>query len=583
MAGRRSPLFARLLAVVLICLGGLGMTAHLWVAHDHEAAHARQLVHSMTQAISLQIDGSFRGIDGLLEDVASAVKAGQWNSPEVRQRIRGRMMSFPELHWVGLISPDGRLMPDTEPAINVPPEGLKVDDRDYVRHAQCGPHPKMRVGQPVMGRATGERTVHLSLPVVTGDAGDCQWLVVAAVNPDYFADILESVLLDPEGGSAVINLDGLVVARAPEQAAKFGMNLSSSPLFTEFLPQSPSGVAHLVSKADGHDKYLGYKTLAEYGLVVTSGLSQSRAMGNWYGLVAVEIPVYLLFSIGAYLWGRAADHRRLTMLRHQAGLEAAVAERTAMLAAAKSLAEDRAERLARINAKLTHLARITAHHLQEPVRPIVSFSQLARREMSKQAEPSSELDGHLRFVEDAGRQLKSILKEFHRYTALLVKEPKIAPCDLTQVAGRAVAKLSALIAEAAAEVEIGELPVVQADAALMEQVVVELVSNAVKYRDPDRRPRVMLRGGLEPDGEGRMGWWLSVSDNGRGLPQVGRQHLFEAFSRLDPDRPGAIGLGLAVCREVVEMHGGSILADSLDQGSVFMIRVPDALRAGLAA
>jgi len=305
----------------------------------------------------------------------------------------------------------------------------------------------------------------------------------------------------------------------------------------------------------------------------------SKALGNWYLMAGIEAVGLLMFSLMIFLWARAADLRREVMMRHQAGLEAAVVERTAMLAASKSLAEERAERLARVNAKLAHLARITAHHLQEPVRPIVSFSQLARREMDKQAVVSSELEGHLRFVEEAGRQLKSILREFHRYTALLVREPKTQPCDLGQVAKRSLAHLSGVISETGATVEVGALPKVEADSQLIEQVLNELLSNAIKYRHPDRATLVALTGGLNEAG----GWWLSVSDNGRGLPEMGRQHLFEAFARLDPDNPSSAGLGLAVCREVAEMHGGTIEAQSLEEGSLFIFRVPGLSRAGLAA
>ena len=578
-ARSRSPLFARIMAVVGIFVAVLSVSLHLWVAYDHELYHARLLASSMTEAVSLQIDGSFRGINGLLEDVVAAVRSGQWTNPAVRQRISGRMMSYPELRWVGYVTPEGILTADTEPSINIAPEGLNVVDRDYVRRAQCAPQPKMRVGQPVVGRATGERTVHLALPIATSSAGDCRGLVVAAVNPDHFAAILEKVLLDPAGGTAVINLDGAIVARAPDHAEKFGVSLLQSALFTEFLPKSSSGVAHLLSKADNNDKFLGYKVLDQYGLVVTSGISMSKALGNWYLQAGIEVAGLLVFSLVIFLWARAADLRQEVMLRHQAGLEAAVAERTAMLAASKSLAEERAERLARVNAKLAHLARITAHHLQEPVRPIVSFSQLARREMDKQAVVSTELEGHLRFVEEAGRQLKSILREFHRYTALLVREPKTQPCDLGQVAKRSLAHLSGVISETGATVQVGALPKVEADSQLIEQVLNELLGNAVKYRHPERPPLVELKAGL--DGAG--GWWLSVSDNGRGLPEVGRQHLFEAFARLDPDNPSSAGLGLAVCREVAEMHGGTIDAESLDEGSLFILRVPGVSRAGLAA
>jgi signal transduction histidine kinase len=193
---------------------------------------------------------------------------------------------------------------------------------------------------------------------------------------------------------------------------------------------------------------------------------------------------------------------------------------------------------------------------------------------------SSELEGHLRFVEEAGRQLKSILQEFHRYTALLVCEPKTQPCDLGQVAKRSLAHLSGVISETGAIVEVGPLPKVEADSQLIEQVLNELLGNAIKYRHPDRATLVVLTGGLNETGGG---WWLSVSDNGRGLPEMGRQHLFEPFARLDPDNPRSAGLGLAVCREVAEMHGGTIEAESLDEGSLFTLRVPGVSRAGLAA
>jgi len=562
----------------MILVGALVVALHLWATHDHEVEHARLLTSSMTEAVALQIDGSFRGINGLLEDVAAVERAGQWSDPAVRLRLRGRMQSYPEIRWVGVVTSSGILLPDTEPSIGAPPEGLAVADRDYVRNAVCTGSPKIRVGQPVVGRATGERTVHLSLPITTSANGDCKGLVVAAVNPDHFADILKSVMLDPAGGTAVINLDGRIVARAPEHATKYGMDLSNSNLFVNFLSKERKGVAHLVSKADGNEKLLGFKVLEPYGLVVTSGLSLSKALANWYVLAIIESLGFLILSVGGFVGARALDLRRQTMLRHQAGLEAAVAERTALLAAAKSLAEDRAERLARVNEKLAHLARITAHHLQEPVRPIVSFSQLARREIVKH-ESLTELEGHLRFVEEAGRQLKSILREFHRYTALLVREPRLSHCDLGLVTKRSLAHLSDAIAESGATVEAGPLPKVQADGALIEQVLTELIGNAVKYRHPDRPVRVQISGGAETDG----GWWLTVIDNGRGLPEVGRQHLFEAFARLNPDDPSSAGLGLAVCLEVVEMHGGIIVAESLELGSQFTIRIPAGNPAGMAA
>ncbi len=327
-------------------------------------------------------------------------------------------------------------------------------------------------------------------------------------------------------------------------------------------------------EADRSPRLLGYRLLPEYGLVVTAGLAMPGLLSSWRDMALVEVPLLLAVSLALYLWAHAADRRRRAVFDQQIALERAVAERTALLEASKSLAEHRAERLSLVNDKLLHLARITAHHLQEPVRPIVSFTQLARRDLLQDPElaacpASATLDEHLAYVERAGRRLKDILREFHRYTTLLTRTPQLRDCDLAQLIARHLAALRDDLTAIGAETAVAPLPTVRVDVEMLGQALAELLSNAIKYRSPERPLRLSITGGSDA-----AGWWLSITDNGRGLPKIGGHHLFEPFSRFQSEDSGAIGLGLAVCREVADMHGGTITPTVLESGTRFTLRIP---------
>ncbi len=572
---RRSPFLARSSALVLISMMMLAALTHLITSYRQETDHGRRLLSTITRALALEVDGRLRGVAGLLDEVAAAVRDTRWDDPPERQRVAGRMAGYPDLRWVGAVSPQGRLRPDTLPDIGVPPDGLDIRDRAYLRQTACNAQARLSVGQPVLGRATGTRTLHLALPVWSARRQACLGLVVAAINPDGLAALLSAALPDPEGHAAILSRAGRVIAQRPDAPAAYGGMWRDAPLLAQALVHVPEEGVLTVPDGPGRSaRLLGYRLLPEYGLVVTAALPLPGLLSSWRGMALVEVPLLLALSAALYLWAHATDRRRRAVFDQQIALERAVSERTALLEASKSLAEHRAARLAQVNDKLMHLARITAHHLQEPVRPIVSFTQLARRDLLQDpglaASPASRaVDEHLAYVERAGRRLKDILREFHRYTTLLTRAPQLRDCDLAQLIARHLAALREDLAAIGAEAAVGPLPCVRVDVEMLGQLVAELLSNAIKYRSPERPLRLSITGGSDA-----AGWWLGIADNGRGLPKIGRQHLFEPFSRFQSEETGAIGLGLAVCREVADMHGGSITPATLETGTRFTLRVP---------
>ncbi|MBJ7357030.1 HAMP domain-containing sensor histidine kinase [Nocardioides sp.] len=152
----------------------------------------------------------------------------------------------------------------------------------------------------------------------------------------------------------------------------------------------------------------------------------------------------------------------------------------------------------------------------------------------------------------------------------LTKEPLRSEVDLDALARRVCTDLRPLIHGASATVRIDELPAVAADLDLMYSVLLNLVSNAVKFARPGVAPLVRLHGS-RVDG----GWRISVLDNGRGVPAHQRDAVFEMFTRLT-DAPGH-GIGLTTVARIVRAHGGSAGVEDTDgPGSEFWFELPDA-------
>jgi light-regulated signal transduction histidine kinase (bacteriophytochrome) len=149
---------------------------------------------------------------------------------------------------------------------------------------------------------------------------------------------------------------------------------------------------------------------------------------------------------------------------------------------------------------------------------------------------------------------------------------------LTLVARDVISDLEVQINETSARVEVGHLPTVDADRAQMYQLLQNLVGNAIKFRHADRAPRVRISGRVlnGADGASDANCEVAVEDNGIGFEEDYRDRIFVVFQRLHTREAYAgTGIGLAVCRKIVDRHGGSITAHSQPgQGSTFTVRLP---------
>jgi signal transduction histidine kinase len=233
------------------------------------------------------------------------------------------------------------------------------------------------------------------------------------------------------------------------------------------------------------------------------------------------------------------------------------------------LAEQSRE-LQRSNAALDEYASVASHDLQEPLRKILSFGDRLTTSLG----PS--LDGESRHnlerMLDAAGRMRTLVSDLLAYSQVTTRVQTFAATDLSRVAREVIADLETTVADTGGRVELGELPVIDADALQMRQLLQNLLGNALKYRRPDTPPVVQL-GSMRPD---RRNCAITVADNGIGFSQEHAEKIFRMFARLHGRAQyDGSGIGLAICRQIAERHGGSIAAQgTIGQGAVFTVTLP---------
>jgi PAS domain S-box-containing protein len=236
---------------------------------------------------------------------------------------------------------------------------------------------------------------------------------------------------------------------------------------------------------------------------------------------------------------------------------------------AEELVKLSADKLARSNAELERFAYVAAHDLQEPLRMVARFTQLLSERYSGKLDETA--DGYIQFAADGATRMQELIRDLLEYARVNSKKLELRPVECAAVVRSTVQNLKAAIEESGAVVEWDDpLPVLMADPAQLGQLFQNLIGNAVKFRG-QAPPRVHIA--AEDHGAD---WLFSVRDNGIGIDPGQAGRVFQIFQRLHTreEYPGT-GIGLAVCKKVVERHGGRIWVESQPgAGSNFCFTLP---------
>ena len=229
---------------------------------------------------------------------------------------------------------------------------------------------------------------------------------------------------------------------------------------------------------------------------------------------------------------------------------------------------ERTAELKRSNEELERFASVVAHDLRAPLRTVAGFLGLLERRLGESRDDRA--NEFARFIREGTERMDRLLKDLLRYARVGTGADELPDVDTKEIAGEALQNLESAVEEADARIELGELPVLPGDRTQLVQLFQNLIGNALKFRG--EAPLVVCVGARPLDDT----YEIFVRDNGAGFDMRHQHKVFELFGRLHsgPKIEGS-GIGLAICKRVVERHGGRIRVESkVGTGTTFFFTLP---------
>lgn len=234
------------------------------------------------------------------------------------------------------------------------------------------------------------------------------------------------------------------------------------------------------------------------------------------------------------------------------------------------------EELQRSNAELERFSYVASHDLQEPLRMVASYTQLLARRYRGRLD--ADADDFIGYAVDGATRMQQMINDLLAYSRVNTRGKPFEPTDTAVALRQALANLEVAVRESHAVVTHDSLPTVMADASQLLSLFQNLVGNAVKFRG-EEPPRIHVSAGRRADPAAPKGaeWVFAVADNGAGIDPDYHERIFVVFQRLQTrqEHPAGTGIGLSICKRIVERHGGRMWVESeVGKGATFYFTIP---------
>jgi len=535
--------------VILIALGFAGAAvARTWQA---EYTAAVRTMDTVLLTLSHHLETTLTGMQGVLVNLGRRYA----QNPDTREALSNELqdvaLPLPFVRTLVLVDPEGTVVAESRQSR--PALGIDVSDRDYFRAHLSAADPVPFISAPVRSRVDGAWSFPISYPLHAPD-GALVGVLVLSVSNAYISELFATVGRDVPGLSIVFaTQEGVIQARWPAETVPIGASIAGSPLIRDHLPQASFGRFWGTSPVDDRVRLIEYRRLDGLPLVLAVGVEQDALFRNtlrqsllWGGAVSVIVVIVLLGS------------RKLEDL-------------------ADSLEVARAAAEAADHRKQEFVANMS-HEIRTPLNAIIGFSEMLRSDALGAGIAPVYAD-YARDIHDSGVYLLGIVDEILDLS--VVSAQRVTLNETTFDAAALVADLVHMMQVRAQSRSIDlsmdapppGLPLVRADARRLAQVLLNLMTNAVKYTQTGGTVRVALR--READGLA-----IAIRDNGPGISPDRLGTIMEPFereARSDIASVEGIGLGLALSRGLIEAQGGHLrLSSTLGQGTEAVAWLPAA-------
>ena len=662
---QRMPLTRAWLALVmLLCLAVLawdGVRSYL----DQRNQTVERL-SALAKVMEARTEVTFRALSLMLMEAAEQLPESAAPGDQAYQRfLKSRSFILTEALTLSVVSPQGVIVHSSRPDL----VGRAVGERGYLNHFRAHPEDTRLLIAPPATSIVGTPIIFVAR-AVRDAKGALRAVVVSGISPEQLSALIEPAMpSEPSGAVALLNHDGIVLARYPGLAeAAPGTSLAASPAFlahrqtghVQSVQDSPGGpdsfrrllvlrnndtfgllLVTTISNADlwrpaTQSLLADLVFLVIVGTIVIvlsrflGGQERQRTQAQQEVAAARDYYMRLLDHLPIHIWRTDAlgrvDYTNATLQTfigdplgdltpqiHPGDLalwQEAVAARQSQqhsseleyrlrrqdgeyrwihelaqpfhrpdgtfaghLAAGLDVTETREtqEKLTQSNAELEQFAYVASHDMREPLRMINSYMGLIERRLGDQV--SAEIKEFIGFARDGANRMDKLIIDLLQFSRIGRMSAPRRSVDLGDTLATAMANLGIMIDEHQARICVSALPTINASEDDMVRLFQNLIANAIKYAQDNVAPVISIT--AERDAGD---WRFSVADNGIGIDPTYFDRIFRIFQRLHgrDEHGGGSGIGLSICKKIVENHGGRIWVESpgANQGCTFFFTLP---------